>query len=30
MLGRIGTLIWNVRFRVGYWLGGFTAAKRDY
>lgn len=28
--GRIGTVIWNVRFSVGMKVGGFTTAHRDY
>lgn len=30
MKGRIGTVVWNLRFKLGYWIGGFTNAKRDY
>lgn len=24
------TFIWNVRFGIGYFIGGFTRARRDY
>lgn len=27
---RIGTPWWNLRFRLGMWVGGFTSARRDY
>lgn len=27
---RIATLWWNLRFRVGYVIGGFQHARRDY
>ena len=29
-MNRIRTFIWNARFRLGYRIGGFTQAKRDY
>lgn len=30
MFGRIGTLIWNWRFNLGYRIGGFTSARRTH
>jgi len=30
MRERLGTAIWNLRFRLGYKIGGFTHAKRDW
>lgn len=26
----ISTPWWNLRFRLGMWVGGFTEARRDY
>lgn len=25
----VSTAWWNLRWRVGYWIGGFTSAKRN-
>lgn len=29
MRERIATWIWNARWRLGYWIGGFDYASRD-